>query len=592
MKMKVIAGFAFLVNTVLFATYYAVAKEALGRIDPIVFTFFEMTTLAPVALAILAFTYQKLTWTLIKRGVLLGSCLCLALFTIAIALKYSTATGTAFFPALNGFLAALIAWLVLRQPMNKATWLAGLLSVAGTALLIANSEMGGMRGTAIAFLGGLFFTLYVFLSDNGPKEAEHHKPVVHWPLLAVELLTMALWASLVVLLFGDWQAFHPSFPKDGLIILYVAGACTFLPTLIAILMQRHISAVSISFIYILEPVVGVVVAHFYLHEVLPLAGYLGGALVVVGAFVHTWGSVARPTQETLQEQYIQTSQSFAAEVYSSYLSPILYCCSGFLVLYGLGGFPPQAWRELAPLVPILLNWLHPEHRAMSSMILNTLLQGPQRQSFLLLLVQGLCWLIGWGVCTGITCIMFFHILTRGKAKRSGKGDIHTGSRAYGNKGARKGNAPPIQREMLGSGASMGGAFPLRAPLYDDFRHKLTHKGASPVIPSSEPMQELYGSYALGLATAYTENSIPSNAVWGGPLDCSTEEQASELESPLQVSWFHFMPEDTSFDAESDIQNVTTDELSPVMPVLSMPMSQSSKDYFQNTTRVKLAEYVE
>ncbi len=580
MKMKVIAGFAFLVNTVLFATYYAVAKEALGRIDPIVFTFFEMTTLAPVALAILAFTYQKLTWTLMKRGVLLGSCLCLALFTIAIALKYSTATGTAFFPALNGFLAALIAWLVLRQPMNKATWLAGLLSVAGTALLIANSEMGGLRGAAIAFLGGLFFTLYVFLSDNGPKESEQQKTEVRWPLLAIELLTMALWASLVVLLFGDWQAFHPSFPKDGLMILYVAGACTFLPTLIAILMQRHISVVSISFIYILEPVLGVVVAHFYLHEVLPLAGYIGGGLVVFGALVHTWGSVERSAQATVQEQHVQTSQSFVADVYSSYLSPFLYCCSGFLILYGLGGFPPQAWRELAPLAPILLNWLHPEHRAMSSAILSTLLQGPQRQSFLLLLVQGLCWLIGWGVFTMITCILFFHVLTRGKNNRSRKGDIHTGSREYSS-GRRY----------------MTGASPVTT--IDDSRvasHSVAESivvtGLAPVMPSLEPMQELYGSYALDLATAHTEDFIPNNAVWGGPLDCATGEQVSELERPFQVSWFHVMPEDSMFDAGSDIHDVTTGELPPIMPALSMPMSLRSTDNDQNMTRVKLVEYVE
>ena len=587
MKMKVIAGFAFLVNTVLFATYYAVAKEALGRIDPIVFTFFEMTTLAPVALAILAFTYQKMTWALIKRGVLLGSCLCLALFTIAIALKYSTATGTAFFPALNGFLAALVAWLVLRQPMNKATWLAGLLSVVGTVLLIANSEMGGMRGAAIAFLGGLFFTLYVFLSDNGPKEFEEHKAGVHWPLLAVELLTMALWASLVVLLFGDWQAFHPSFPKDGLVILYVAGACTFLPTLIAILMQRHISAVNISFIYILEPVLGVVVAHFYLHEVLPLAGYLGGGLVVVGAFVHTWGSIARPTQETVQEQYVQTSRSFVADVYSSYLSPFLYCCSGFLILYGLGGFPPQAWRELAPLAPILLNWLQPEHRAMSSAILSTLLQGPQHQSFLLLLVQGFCWLIGWSVFTVITSLMFFHVLSRSKAKRSGKGDIHIGSRAYSSSSRHMTGASPVTTiddsrvtsHTVAESIVVTGPAPVMSPL-------------ASVMPPPESLQELYGSYALDLATADTEDFIPNNAVWGGPLDCTPEEQDSEMESPLQASWFHFMSEATSVEAESDIQNITTDELPPIMPVLSMPMSQRSRDYYQNTTRVKLAEYVE
>ncbi len=441
MKMKVIAGCAFLVNTVLFATYYAVAKEALGRIDPIVFTFFEMILLAPIALAILAFTRQHITWVLVKRGMLLGSCLCLALFTIAIALKYSTATGTAFFPALNGFLAAFIAWLVLRQPINKATWFAGILSIVGTALLIANSEMGGIRGAVIAFLGGLFFTLYVFLSDHGLKEWEEQKALAHWPLLGIELLTMALWASLVALLFGNWQAFHPSFPKDGLIILYVAFACTFLPTLIAIYMQKYISAVTISFIYILEPVLAVVVAYFYLHEVLPFAGYLGGSLVVVGAFVHTCGSVERPMRKAVREQQLHTPQPFLAILFGSYLAPLLYCCSGFLILYGLGGFPPLAWRELAPLVPVLLNWLHSEHRVAASVVLNALLQGPQRQSFLLLLVQALGWFIGWCTFVVIVCMILFRVLMLRKAVHREKGNICIDSGEYSRVGSMTGASP-------------------------------------------------------------------------------------------------------------------------------------------------------
>ena len=566
MKMKVIAGFAFLLNTMLFATYYAVAKEALGRIDPIVFTFFEMITLAPIALAILVFTYQHLTWALIKRGVLLGSCLCLALFTIAIALKYSTATGTAFFPALNGCLAALIAWLVLRQPMNKATWIAGILSVAGTVLLVTNSQMGGARGAVIAFLGGIFFTLYVFLSDYGTQELEKHKTLVHWPLLAIELLTMSLWACLIALLFGDWQAFHPSFPKDVYVILYVAGACTFLPTLIAVLMQKHVSAVTVSFIYILEPVLGVIAAHFYLHEVLPFAGYLGGGLVVMGAFIHTLGSVKRVEhnqQELVQEQRVEhTIQPFMVTVFSSYLSPLLYCCSGFLILYGLGGFPPLAWRELAPLAPIMLDWLHPESRAMASAILHTLLQGPQRQSFLLLLVQALCWLIGWSVLAILVCIALFHVLMRGKVMHSEKGDIY-----------------------VGSGESMTGVNLVTTVA--DFHVAEPRDVGSMVMTGLAPV----------MFPTNVDDFVPNNAIWEGSLDDSTlelfdKDQDVYADIPLHEPWFHSTPEITTFNAQYDIQDVTTDELSPIMPILSMPTSQRSEEYYQYAAYGKLVEYVE
>jgi len=285
MNMKLVAGLAFLLNTILFATYYSVAKEALGRIDPIVFSFFEMISLVPAALCIIIYFWKDMNSAVVKRGVFLGSWLCLALFTIAIALKYTTATSTAFFPSLNGFLAALIAWFFLRHPVKKLTWFAGVLSVTGTILLVLNSSTSNWRGSLIAFLGGVFFTFYVFLADNEQKDE-----IAPWPLLGIELLTMALWSNLVVLLFGDWRAVHPALPHDLWVVLYVAGACTFLPILITVLLQKHISPVTVSFIYILEPVLGAVVANIYLHEMLPIQGYTGGLLVVAGAIIHTWGS--------------------------------------------------------------------------------------------------------------------------------------------------------------------------------------------------------------------------------------------------------------------------------------------------------------
>src|SRR5579885_3807224 len=103
-----------------------------------------MVSLAPAGLLIVLCSWKHISRTVVKRGVLLGSTLCLALFTIAIALKYTTATSTAFFPALNGFVAALIAWALFRESMRGATWLAGLLSLAGAALLIFTSSAGNL----------------------------------------------------------------------------------------------------------------------------------------------------------------------------------------------------------------------------------------------------------------------------------------------------------------------------------------------------------------------------------------------------------------------------------------------------------------
>ncbi len=374
MNSKVLVCIAFLFNTVLFGTYYAVSKEALGRIDPIIFSFFEMMTLVPAAICIIICSWRQITRKVLKRGVLLGSSLCLALFTIAIALKYTTATGTAFFPSLNGFLAAFIAWVVLRHSIAKTTWIAGVISVIGTMLLIVNASMGGPRGSLIAFLGGLFFTGYVFLSDVEQKE--EHAP---WAIFGIELLTMALWANLIVLLFGDWGSFHPQLPKDIWIILYVAAACTFLPTMITVLLQRYVSPVTVSFIYILEPVFGALVAALYLRETLPFNGYLGGGLIVVGAIIHTWGSAGASEESGASSASLAPGQALRLSSLVSPAAPVLIFGAGAVLLYNLHGSPAILWSD----------FYH------TTQVIPAVIQGRFSIATALTLAHALCWPLAW-----------------------------------------------------------------------------------------------------------------------------------------------------------------------------------------------------
>jgi len=390
MKVKIVPCLFFLLNTFLFATYYAVSKEALGRIEPIIFSFCEMVTLLPAGICILIMTRKDMSKAVIKRGVILGSLLCLALFTIAIALKYTTATSTAFFPSLNGLIAALIAWLFFRQPSGKVTWFAGTISAVGTVLLISNSSMGGWRGMTIAFLGGLFFTCYVFLADHQQQE-----DIAPWPLFGIELVTMAGWAMLIALLFGDWQSVHPSFPKDIWIILYIAGATTFLPTLITVLMQKYVSPVTVSFIYILEPILGAIVANMYLHETLPLQGYLGGGLVVVGTIIHTLSVAWHPNRtRSFESPFTLLDQRIHRSFVSLVSYPLLLLGISFVLLYRFGGFPPGAWIELFRIWPNLA----------------TLLQQGNGTFVVLLSIQAICWFIAWVTFSTMVILTIYHII--------------------------------------------------------------------------------------------------------------------------------------------------------------------------------------
>jgi drug/metabolite transporter (DMT)-like permease len=396
MKIKHITGGAFLLNTLLFGSYYAISKEVLGRVDPIVFSFCEMMTLVPPALIILVCSWRHMTRQAVKSGFVLGSCLCLGLFMLSVALRYNTATGTAFFPALNGLLAALFTWVFLRQPITKTTWFAGIVSVTGAFLLMANADMGGIRGALIAFIGGLFCTIYIFLVDN-----EQKNQTAYWPLLAIELLTMALWGNLIALLFGDWNTVNLELPKDALVILYIGLGTVFLPTLITVLLQKYISPVTVSFISILEPILGAIVAYLYLHEVLPLNGYLGGGLIVAGVFIHTWGSQERvrtsPTQPLRlgQALFLGTKRFHTSDI-ALLLYPLLCSGIGLYIVSRLGGFPPPVWRDLFQAIPQF----------------STMLQQGQAMDIWIMVAQSLSWLIAWSSLLLMGGIATYHALEK------------------------------------------------------------------------------------------------------------------------------------------------------------------------------------
>jgi drug/metabolite transporter (DMT)-like permease len=423
MKMKTFAGLAFLLNTMLYGSYYSIAKGVLGRVDPIVFTFFTMMTLVPPAILIIACSWRKMTRASVRGGFILGSCLCLGLFTLAVALKYNSATGTAFFPSLNGLLAAIFTWLFLRRPIGKATWLAGIISVGGAILLMANASMGGLRGALIAFIGGIFCSSYVFLADHEQKDQSP------WPLFGVELLTMALWANLLALLFGDWSRMQFVMPEDVGAVLYIGLGTMFLPILITVLLQRYISPVTVSFISILEPMLGALVAYLYLHEVISFNGYLGGGLVVIGVLIHTLGTVRQDNQSAAVQQQLpalhqlmgnngEVREAISGDTWRrALLYPLLCCAVGIIAIYKFGGFPFNNWSSMR-----VLNQISPTSGFLPQLV--ALFQQGQATTALLIIAYVLCWLLAWGAILGLAALALYRGIRKINVGRASSAQEH------------------------------------------------------------------------------------------------------------------------------------------------------------------------
>ncbi len=288
MSMKLLAYSSFLLIVVCFGTYYAVTKEALERINPVVFACGTMLLLLPVGLVLTLSVRRDINREVLTRGSLLGACLCGVTLLLTVALQYTSATATAFFPCLNGLIAALFTWLVLRRPVPRLTWCAATLALLGMGLMMAHTSFhtAEWRGMLLAFMGSVTYTGYIFLFDRLLVGYQTDRPTGFWPVLGVQLLTMAAGALVVLLLFGDWHALHPEH-RDLLALLYDGLVIILLPLILAACMQCYVNPTSVAFIYMLEPVLGALAAFLSLHETFPLSMYIGQGLVLCGVLLQT-----------------------------------------------------------------------------------------------------------------------------------------------------------------------------------------------------------------------------------------------------------------------------------------------------------------
>ncbi len=338
--MKNVARVSFILITALWGSYYAITKEALVRIDPVLFSFFEKMALLPIALTLIVIYWRDLNKSVLKRGIILGSSLCLALLTLTVSLKFTDASNTAFFPSLGGIMGAIITSIIFRQSVRKSVWIAGGLSLVGVLIIFMTTHGGiQLRGDLIALLGALFFTVYLFLVDH---DRQTHKSTqnesLYFLILGIAHLTAAFWLTVIALLFGDWQHFHPIFPKDMEIIVYIAMGTNFIPFLLATFMQKYIAPLEVAFLSILEPIWASIIAFAYLGELMPTAFYLAGALVVAGAVFYTWSTAgpfsSRRTRRSPSpiSRYLYVRQPNVAVI----IYPLLLLTLGAFLLSWLG----------------------------------------------------------------------------------------------------------------------------------------------------------------------------------------------------------------------------------------------------------------
>lgn len=280
--MRRIALFAFAINPILWASFYTAAKPGIIETDPLLFSTLELLWTVPVGILIIACLIHRITQRDLLRGVIAGTSLYVVVLLSAGALYLTTATETAIFPALNGLLAVAFAWLFLARAADRKTWAAGFVAAIGV-LFVLPALGNRFIGNLVALLGAVAYTSYIYVAQRVTRDGDADV----WTIFASELLTMAAYGSILVLVIGNGRLLLNQESSMYWTACYVGIMTTVIPTAISIVFQRYVPPVTTAFLYTLEPIWSAVFAAGILGEHLTARSYLGGLAILLGASLHS-----------------------------------------------------------------------------------------------------------------------------------------------------------------------------------------------------------------------------------------------------------------------------------------------------------------
>jgi len=180
-----------------------------------------------------------------------------------------------------------------RRFSARELWL-GIAVLPGVALVVGGVPADMYLGIAVGALSALFVGLFGSLNK---RLVEHTDPLT---MTAVELgagtLALTALAPLMPSLFPVFagELFVLPGPRDALLLLALALACTLFPFALSLVALRHMSAFAAQLAVNLEPVYAIVLAMLLLgeqHELDP--AFYGGVVIILGA-VFAYPLLVRP----------------------------------------------------------------------------------------------------------------------------------------------------------------------------------------------------------------------------------------------------------------------------------------------------------
>jgi len=284
-------GFAITVAGVLLFTPDGLLIR-LADVEPFTYTLIRGLSVAGVLALTLALRSGKSPLGLIRRmgwpGVWAALLNSLGGICFIFAFAHTAVANVLVFVAAQPIIASIMAWIVIREPVQRSTLLAMAGTVVGIAI-VASQSFGtpSLLGDGAALVTALLFSGWFVV-------LRCHKSIDLVPSLVVSGLLNAVLCSLLLAATGiGWSAFAA---LDWASLGWTLGNCLFLiPFALALttIGARYLPTADVTLLMLIEMVLGPLWVWAVVNEVPPTATLIGGLVILLSVAGHATFSLRR-----------------------------------------------------------------------------------------------------------------------------------------------------------------------------------------------------------------------------------------------------------------------------------------------------------
>jgi len=274
LKMK-LAPWALLVVAMAWGWAFVIMKDAIARQSVNNFLFTRFSVAALVMLIIRPQVVKLFTRELLLRAATAGSFLGAGYIFQTLGLDRTGAAITGFVTGLYIVLTPLFAWLILKEKINRFTWICIGIATIGLGLLSIHGLTIGF-GEILVFCSAIFYALHIIALSRWSSGRDTYAMTV------IQLAMCALLSGLASIPQG-----YSLPPDSGVwgVVIFTAVFATVIAFIVQTWAQAHMSPTKVAVILTMEVVFAAIFAIIFGGESLTLQSALGGILVVSAMYL-------------------------------------------------------------------------------------------------------------------------------------------------------------------------------------------------------------------------------------------------------------------------------------------------------------------